>query len=457
MRPLEPPRSSPEPVEPRAPAGAGAEPTPRLALLAVVVALLVRLAVGQALHLPAPMDPGDERWDWAYEQGAVSAALLRGDGLADPFAQGTGATAWCGCAFPALLAAATAVTDGPNDGTLRLVAWFHVALGALIAWLLAALGAALGRARLGLAAAWLWAVHPMASYYAWTVVWDSHLVAATLLGALVALARLGPSPSGGRRVRAGLWFGLAVLVNPATLAVVPAAAVFLARGRRPLEAARAVALVLVPAALVALPWSLRNALVLGTPNLKANLGVELLVGNNDGADGGFHPWIHPAYNVAELARYVELGERDYGAWCRDRAVAWIRGHPDRFAELTLLRARNFWLGLDPTEPIALRSGATKERDAQGWVKWAAHFAFGLLGLVGLVTYRDRRGGWWLVGGTALLYPAVYLVTHVLERYRLPLEPVVTYLAASVLLGLLDRLRGGRPLFRGARAETSRPL
>ncbi|MEM6672928.1 MAG: hypothetical protein AAF726_08785 [Planctomycetota bacterium] len=412
----------------------------RGALVAVLATLVVRIAVGLALDLPAPMKPGAEAWDWAYEQGAVSAAVLRGDGFADPFAKGTGATAWCGCVFPSLLAAVTWATDGPSDATVRWLAYAHVALGAVIAWQLAALGAALGRARLGAVAAWLWALHPLASYYAWTVVWDSHLVAATMLGALVSFARAGAQATQRELVRPGLWFGLAALVNAAALALTPAIVAFFVRGRRPVDAVRSALTVVGATALVALPWSLRNLAVLGTPNLKANLGVELLVGNNDDADGGFHAWIHPAYNESELARYVELGERDYGADCRDRALEWIESNPGRFAELTLVRARNVWIGLDPTEPVPLRSGRSQKRDAQGWVKWAAHFLVGLLGLIGLATYRDARGGWWLVGGTAVLYPLVYYVTHVLERYRLPMEPIVTYLAASALLSIVGLIR-----------------
>ena len=423
----------------------------RLVWLAILATVVVRLILAVGLDLPSPMKPGAEAWDWAYEQGAVSAALERGDGFADPFAKGTGPTAWCGVVFPTVLVVVTRVTGGPNDSTLHVLAGLHIALGALIAWQLAALGAALGRARQGALAAWLWALHPLAAYYALTVVWDSHFVAAALLGVLLTLARAGQGAAPRRLVPAGVMFGVAVLVNPAALALGPALIVFVVRGRPLATWLRACAAYFGPALLVVLPLSIRNAVVLGTPNLKANLGVELLVGNNDDADGGFHPWIHPAYNDGELAEYRERGEVGYGSWSRARAVDWIRQHPRRFAELTLIRARNFWLGLDPAEPIHLRSGALKARDAQGWIKWASHFVAGLLALIGLATYRDERGGWWLVGGAAVLFPLVYYITHVLERYRLPLEPVLTYLIAGAILSI-----GARVATRRARSVSAAP-
>lgn len=411
----------------------------RLVVAAVVVTLLVRLLVAVILEVPRPMKPDEARWDWAHEQGAVASAVLRGEGFSDPFAKGSGPTAWCGAVYPTLLAGCIAVTDGPNDGTRQAAAALHVLLGALVTWQLAALGTALGRRRQGLVAAWLWALHPLATYYELQILWDNHLVAATVLGAILALARAGPGASLPRMARAGAWFGFAAFVNPTALALAPGLLVFCVRGRRTGEAARAAVTYLGAAFLVCAPWIVRNVIQLGAANVKLNVGVELFVGNNDRADGLFNPWIHPTCNDAEYAEYLARGEKEYSDWCKERALQWIERNPERFGTLCMIRVRNFWLGLDPTEPVTLRSGLQKERDAQGWIKWFVHLATGVLALAGLLTYRDRRGGWWLVGGAALTFPLVYYVTHVLERYRLSLEPVLTYLAAGVILAILDRL------------------
>jgi len=53
-------------------------------------------------------------------------------------------------------------------------------------------------------------------------------------------------------------------------------------------------------------------------------------------------------------------------------------------------------------------------------------------------YRDRRGGFWLIAGSIGLYPVVYYTTHVIERYRSPLEPLVTFAVAALAIRVIDR-------------------
>jgi hypothetical protein len=407
----------------------------------VAAALLVRVLAMLALGLPGDVPSAARAWDWAYEQGAVAQALLRGDGYADPFGQGTGATAWCGPVFPLVLAGLMRLFGGVTNTTALALSGLQVVLSALVCRHLVRLGDALGQARVGALAAWGWALHPIGVYSSITIVWDSVFVAFALTWLLAAVARRGPGAAPRTLALLGLGVGAVGLLNPAPLVVAPAILAFVLRGRT--DRARASLCLALPALLVVAPWSARNYARLGTPGLKANLGVELMVGNTDGADGGFHPWVHPAYNERQLELYRDLGERDYAALCMRHFRAWVRNHPGAFARLTLIRARTFWLGHDPFSDMPLRSGAPQARDAQGWVKWWVHFLTGVLALAGLVAYRDRRGGAWLVRGTALLFPLVYYVTHVLERYRFPIEPLVTYLAAWVGLALVERRRRRR--------------
>ena len=410
----------------------------RRPLVVLAVALAVRLAAMVALGLPRDVAP-EESWSWAYEQGAVAAALLRGEGYADAFAQGTGPTAWCGAVYPAFLALVLELTGGLGRAAAIAVALVHALLSAAIAALLLRLGEALERPRVGALAGWAWALHPGAVYYPLVLVWDSVFVAFGLTWVLVSLARAGPAAAARALALRGLGYGALLLVNPAPLAILPALLLFVLRGRSA-GALRAVLAFCVPAALVLLPWSARNLLVLGTPQLKANLGVELWVGNAEGADGGFRPHVHPAYNRDELELYRELGEAAYSRDCAARFRARAAGEPGEFVRLSVLRARSFWLGVSPFEDVPLRSGETRQRDWQGWIEWFVHLFVGVLALSGAVLYRDPRGGAVLLRGVVLLFPLVYYATHVLERYRFPIEPVVTYLAAATALALVDRLR-----------------
>ncbi len=443
-----------------------------------VLAVLVRMLMALVLGLPAPIsgDPATEwayagdaigqtrlapmkvpntpTWEWAYEQGAVSQSVLRGDGLGNPFrrpngvfAASTGSTAWCGPVYPYLLAGAMRVTGGLNRSTQWLVAGFHILLSAGIAVLLIAFARAIGRPRLGAVSAVFWALHPLASYFAITVVWDSVLVAFLLLAAMTVLVRAGPLARCRELVVPGLLFGLAGLVNPAPLALAPAIAWYLFRDRKGSAGAAAVAAYGGCAFLVVLPWSARNAVVLGTPNFKANLGVEMMVGNNEKADGAFYPWFHPAYNAKQHALYVQLGEVDYGRHAMGEARNWIAAHPTEFAQLSLKRVQLFWFGWNPFKPLPLRSGIPHHRDLQGRVKWASHFVTGLLALLGCLVWRDRHRAGVLVRGALVMFPLVYYMTHVLERYRMPIEPFVVLAGSAAILWLRDRVVAGRTAAR----------
>jgi len=410
----------------------------RRPLVVFGAALAVRLVAMALLGLPHDVTP-DRSWPWAYEQGAVALALLRGEGYADAFGQGTGPTAWCGAVYPAFLALVLELTGGLSRQTALAVALVHTLLSAWTAALLVRLGAALERPRVGTLAGWAFVLHPAAVYYPIVLVWDSVFVAAGLTFVLVALARAGPRASPRALAGSGLAYGVLLLVNPAPLAILPALLLYVLRGRGH-GALRAALAFCLPAALVVLPWSARNLVVLGTPNLKANLGVELWVGNAEGADGGFRPHAHPAYDLGELALYRELGEAAYGRRCAQRAFQRAARHPGEVLRLCAVRARNFWFGTSPFEDVPLRSGKTRARDWQGWIEWCAHLLVGALALVGAVLYRDGRGGAVLLRGVVILFPLVYYVTHVLERYRFPIEPVATYLAAAVVLAVVDALR-----------------
>lgn len=417
-----------------------------LALGIVAAAIAVRFA---ALALLG-MDPlqvhrvasgAGLAWDWGYEQAAVAQSIARGDGFSDPFPYETGPTAWAAPVYPLLLGGLIHLFGGITPAVAWCLVTVQILAASATCWLLFRLGRALHSPAVGLAGAGLWAVHPMAVYLPIHLVWDSTLVAMAITWLLASLAERGSRPGKGGLVALGAGLGLTALVNPAPLALVPLLALHLAR---PTNGARGVArggigrvaVVLAVAAAVSSPWWIRNALVLGTPQIRSNFGVELFVGNNDGARGPFNGHLHPAYSEVERARFLEMGEVAYSEDAQERALRWIREHPSRFAELVLLRAQRFWFGPDPSEPILLGSGEVHRRDWMGWVKWSSHALVGLLALLGLLLWSGRGGSRVLLGGAIVLFPLVYYVTHVIERYRFPIEPIATLLAAYAVLRIL---------------------
>lgn len=394
------------------------------------------------LSFPGPVPEEAVEWVFGSEQAAVARAVLRGEGFADPFARGTGPTAWCGVVYPAVLAGVMGVFGLTGQAVAFATAFINAVFSAATAVGLLRLGQALGRARHGRVAAWVWVVHPGAVYFPLSYVWDTAILAWCIVWLLVLVARGGRQPSRRRALVIGLTTGAIALMNVSVLAIVPAIVLYWSLAR-PRAGWIRTALIFGLGTLLALaPLLIRNRLLLGTFKPKANLGVELMVGNNDEADGGFRPHLHPRHNAEELAAYRELGEVGYDQRCRAVFTEWVREHPGDFARLTAERVKLLWFGFSPFEDVPLRSGERKPRDWQGWIKWAVYFIDGVLALGGLLTYADKRGGRILVGGSLVLFPLLYYAVHVMERYRFPIEPVMVYLAVGFLGFLAARFIPG---------------
>lgn len=417
----------------------------KLAWGIVLVALAIRIAAILTLGDPTGFyraeRGGGLEWDWGYEQGNVAQAVARGDGFAHPFPVESGATAWAAPVYPLLLGGMIKAFGGITVGVAWCLALLQSAASALTCFFLFRLGRDLYSKQAGLAAALLWAVHPMAIYLPVALVWDSTIVALSITWFLSSMIERGRTAPLGSVAKLGVGLGAAMLVNPAPLALVPMFAWFYLRprpGRLRFDTSGIprIATLLVFAVLTVSPWVVRNMTVLGTPQIRSNLGVEVFVGNNDGAFGPFNGRIHPAYNEGEMDRYLEMGEVAYSKDSMRRGAEWIREHPARFARLSVERFQRFWIGPNPSSPLILGTGFVQERDMMGWLKWATHALLGVLAIVGMLTWKGRPGSRTVMRGVLLLFPLVYYVTHVFERYRFPIEPIVTLAAAVLVLRLV---------------------
>ena len=384
---------------------------------AVLVAFAVRLGALLYLGDPLGIHHAPTTWDWGYEQAAVGRALARGDGFADAFGRDSGPTGWAAPAYPLIFAAFTRLFGGAGEPMAWALALFQALVSALTCAALAALARGLGRSELARPAAWIWAFYPPAIWYSVTLLWDSPLVAFGVCVWLAALTRAGRSPRPARAFKLGLGLGLLALVNPAPLAFAPAAAPWLRFSWRRIGALG------LGTVLVLLPWVARNHYAVGRAGLRTNFWVELRVGNNDLAEGRFVGGLHPAYGPEEIRRYDSMGEAAYVAWAGEQARSWIASHPARFLALCGTRLRRFWIGLGPFE---------EQRDWMGWIEWGVTLSSGILALCALFAWRGAPGTGWLVRGVLLLFPLVYTVTHVLPRYRFPIDGVIVLAALAVL-------------------------
>jgi 4-amino-4-deoxy-L-arabinose transferase-like glycosyltransferase len=203
---------------------------------------------------------------------------------------------------------------------------------------------------------------------------------------------------------------------------------------------RRVALFAIAAFVVTLPWMLRNQRAIGAFSMRSNLGVELMVGNNDDANGRFQISHHPSNSGKEFLRYREMGEVKYAAWAMREAREWIAQHPGRFLGLCARRFVYFWIGEDPiTDPRTDESGRRAINDVPTWIKFVTFALTGALGVFGAWRWALRSVEGRMLLFAFVLFPLTYCVTHVLERYRFPIDPL---LVLAAVWGILD-LRASR--------------
>jgi 4-amino-4-deoxy-L-arabinose transferase-like glycosyltransferase len=237
-----------------------------------------------------------------------------------------------------------------GDGPLSVVL-AQIGASSLIPVVVARVAREIGLAIRGqMIAGWPAVVHPGLVVYAvgklHPLSFDALLLSATVL----AVARLAPSSEARSSVRAGFVLGIATLARGTVALFALAAAAWLswiapARARQ--RTAVGIALFLGTAALVVLPWTARNYLVLNRFVFITTDTAELFWrGNNPVATGSallpngraIFAGAPEEFRVAILGR-DEMGQVDL---FRQTAYAFVRDHPERFVGLTIRKWLSFW-------------------------------------------------------------------------------------------------------------------
>jgi 4-amino-4-deoxy-L-arabinose transferase-like glycosyltransferase len=262
-----------------------------------------------------------------------------------------------------------------------------------------------------------------------TIFWDTSL-AICLLTAIFAFALEFRALMTSRK-----WIGLGsacaitALINPAMLPALGAIVVWLGF-QQPAHRVRALVLSAVTGILVFSPWPIRNAVVFhALIPLRTTVGMELWMGNRDGAKGFVDESVFPTFNKQELHDYETMGELAYTAHKSDLARNYIATHPAAFLRLTSVRIARFWFGTGSENGSPL---------------FALHAIlttfFGFVGL-GLLVREKRVAIATLFALPLLLFPFPYYITHAEFRYRLALDTLLSILAAHALVTIYRRLDG----------------
>lgn len=245
----------------------------------------------------------------------------------------------------------------------------------------------------------------------------------------------------------GLLVGVQALAGNVGLVIVPIAAWALWRGaasRREFVAAAFVAA--LGAAVVAGPWIVRNAVVLGEPVLNTNGGMNLYVGNNPAATGVFVG----LQDTPLRDRWQEVrsrqGELASDAMARDEALAWMRDNPGRVAVLAIRKAAFFWAPpeLRP-ETTNAYAAARPGAGAAARIAWFAQYLL-IVALAAWAVIAADRGTRARLGPILAylgLFTAAHMAYYVIMRYRLPIMPLLIVLAAGGAHFAWRRLRPHR--------------
>ena len=373
---------------------------------------------------------GRYQFSWP-EPVKIARSIAQGKGFADPYVRPTGPTAHSPPVYPYLIAPIYAVWENPQRAHLARMAVSCFAAGFEYA-LLPAAARALGLGfRTGAIAGFAGALVPLHHWLESIGEFETTLVALFIELSTIWFCRFlkAPSFSAGAAARWGVWWGFGLLLSPNLLPVLigfAALAAWIARPRPAAVAAR-FATVLAGTCLLAItPWLVRNYVQLGGVFfVRDNLGLELFVSNHDQAwpDMERNVWTpffqkrHPHPSIAASEELRRRGELEFE---RDRmrdALAWIRAHPGRFAELTLARVRNFWFPRNM------------------WVLWA----FTGLALIGFVMLaRANRTAGAVLGSILALYPSVYYLIENGLRYQHPIYWILVLCAAWLAVRVLQR-------------------
>ena len=367
---------------------------------------------------------------FGFEASNIAHAWVCADqGYASPFGGATGPTAWIAPGVVAVYAISFALWGCFTFQSILFAFSISLVVSLITTVAVYRIGERVGGDRnVGFLAALFFACLP---FEAWVFQIAGHLDFnlqvlwfAVLLLAILRAMESGRPISG---LELGVVSGVAALFNPGLLLGTGFGYVFVIRGRQWREIGRFTLLLALAHVVVLGPYVMFPSLRLGgfVP-VKSNAGFELFIGNTPEALGVLQNVAfkahHPSQNPTEFASYGEIGEMEYVRTAEHRFCENFR--LSDFLGVTVRRTFFFFLAYQ-----------VKPWDSSPFISAikAAMWVVPVLSLVALVAVRRKHLS--AAEGAMLLftlaYAAPYLLTGVMERYRIPIVPTV-----AVVLALL---------------------
>jgi hypothetical protein len=223
----------------------------------------------------------------------------------------------------------------------------------------------------------------------------------------------------------GLLWGFTALSNPVTLSTLPflGAWIWLRHWRRGKNCTGDAVIASIMFFIVITPWIWHASRNYGRfVAFRSDFGLEFLFGNTGVGSSPVRLNILPDENPVEMEKVQRMGESLYLAGKQLEAREWFGQHRIRFAELTLRRILYNWTGLWDFGPIWTLDGT-------GLPHILTYSLVSFLAFAGLAgAIRDDRDGAVPLAILLICFPLVYYITHLEERYRHPIDPVIVIFA-----------------------------
>ena len=356
----------------------------------------------------------DGNFGFGFEMGRIAASLAQGQGFSNPFQAITGPTAWEPPLYPFLVSLVFRITGVYTAASSIILLAFNSLFSALTIVPVFYLARRSFGDRIAKWSAWTWALCPYAMYWAVKWVWETSIAAFLLAVLLLLTWRLADGALRREWLLWGALWGVAALLNPSMLSVLPFAGLWVLYRRRkdlPDTVASVVLAAMVYFAVIA-PWLIRNYQTFRQPVfVRTNFGVELRLGNGPGAAGlSMGYFLHPTHSPFELARYKQMGELAYVAQQKREALDWIGSHPADFVRVSIARFAYYWTNTPWSGHVMP-------------AKNALFLASSICGFWGLwLMWKQRRPGLFLFTICLIVFPLVYYFVFPHPRYRGPIEP-----------------------------------
>lgn len=387
-------------------------------------------------------------------------SILHGEGYVRP--EGT-PTAFWPVGYPATLAGLYAIF-GESFLAAKL---FNALLGALTAglvYLLARRWLGPGQA---MASGLVYACFPGAIGFT-TLTMSEPLFTFLFVASLYLVARASESDSN------DLWWALAFGIVAAAAAYVRgqalalpffAAAWLLMAGWRWWRVVPYLAVTFAVVIGLSVPWLVRNTRTFDQPTfLSTNFGINLWLGHNPGADGGFD--FQQQLGFAGQFNHLPLDKREL-AWNREgfrQGVKYMLTHPIEEVRLSVQKVGHLYRdGSDAVRWNEQNGGApifsAAERTLLRVLFDGYFYGAGLLALAGFVLGMRRRDRWLgPVASAVVLWTLAHVMFFGEPRLHVPILPLLSIVATVPIAEFLPavRRRDRRPALSTAEAEPPRP-